>query len=120
MHHYVLNPSTEISSCDLLDYRKSYFRPMDKMRQLVRILLALIPSSKSVEPETDNNLWTDDDIRTFLNVMLGDAPHPIWGLPSGYSSFLSGALIFYLIIFYHTDLLICRLVDVGPWFVCEP
>jgi hypothetical protein len=68
MHHYVLHPFTEISSCDLLDYRKSYFRP----------LLALIPSSRSVEPEKDNN----DDIRTFLNVMLGDYIDII--LPSSY------------------------------------
>lgn len=52
--------------------------PMDNMRQLVRILMTLIPQAESLL-DASVNVLKEDAIRKFLDQVLGDAPRPEWG-----------------------------------------
>ena len=69
--------------------------PMDEMRQLVRILVKIIPHSvgflASAEEGGGGNRISEERIKYFLDCTLGDAPRPAWGLPNGWGSYLSGA-----------------------------
>ena len=66
---------------------------MDEMRQLVRILVKLmprfLPKLPSGEPGGGNRL-SEPQIKEFLAEVLGDAPHPTWGLPEGWSTYVAG------------------------------
>ena len=115
--------------------------PMDEMRQLVRVLVKLMPTSEPLlkTSEADNggeqphllcctltfvlrkgrhlcqcglvlsgistllrscelhlccvagNKITEKDIKQYLEVTLGDAPQPAWGLPDGWDVYLACA-----------------------------
>lgn len=52
--------------------------PMDNMRQLVRILMTLMPQAESLL-DASVNVLKEDAIRKFLDQALGDAPRPEWG-----------------------------------------
>lgn len=69
--------------------------PMDEMRQLVRIMVKLIPAS-SVFISEDNgggNRVSEEQIREYLRATLGDgAPQPEWGLPRGWGQYLADLL----------------------------
>jgi len=61
--------------------------PMDNMIQLVRILSVLIPASNGIV-QSDNRI-SEEMIHLFLNETLGEAPRPLWGIPSGYGAYLA-------------------------------
>ena len=67
--------------------------PMDEMRQLVRILLKLLPQSAAhVSGTADDgggNRLSEDQIKAYLAATLGEAPPPPWGLPEGWPSYLA-------------------------------
>ena len=67
--------------------------PMDEMRQLVRILVKLIPHSAphvAVGDDGGGNRLSEDQIKAFLAATLGDgAPRPPWGVPSGWAAYLA-------------------------------
>jgi hypothetical protein len=69
--------------------------PMDEMRQLVRILVKIIPHSvgflASAEEGGGGNRISEERIKFFLDCTLGDAPRPAWGVPNGWGTYLSGA-----------------------------
>ena len=70
---------------------------MDGMRQLVRILVKLMPASKSLlvdEGEATGNRMKKMDIQTYLDRLLarsGDElpPYPDWGVKEGWPTYLS-------------------------------
>ncbi len=68
--------------------------PMDEMRQLVRILVKIIPHSvgflASAEEGGGGNRISEDRIKYFLDSTLGEAPRPTWGVPQGWGTYLSG------------------------------
>ena len=68
--------------------------PMDEMRQLVRILVKIIPHSvgflSSAEEGGGGNRISEERIKYFLDSTLGDAPRPTWGVPQGWGVYLSG------------------------------
>jgi hypothetical protein len=67
---------------------------MDEMRQLVRILVKIIPHSvgflASAEEGGGGNRISEDRIKFFLDSTLGEAPRPSWGVPQGWGQYLSG------------------------------
>ena len=67
--------------------------PMDEMRQLVRILVKLIPHSAphvAVGDDGGGNRLSEDQIKAFLAATLGDgAPRPPWGVPAGWAAYLA-------------------------------
>ncbi|KAK9909115.1 hypothetical protein WJX75_007371 [Coccomyxa subellipsoidea] len=67
--------------------------PMDEMRQLVRILVKIIPHSvgflSSAEEGGGGNRISEERIKYFLDSTLGDAPRPTWGVPQGWGVYLS-------------------------------
>jgi len=67
--------------------------PMDEMRQLVRILVKLIPHSAqhvAVGDDGGGNRLAEDQIKAYLAATLGDAaPRPQWGLPAGWAHYLA-------------------------------
>eukprot|EP00798_Chlamydomonas_sp_ICE-L_P013453 gene13453-19311_t len=69
--------------------------PMDEMRQLVRILVKLVPKSmkflvKSEEGGSGNRV-SEKQIKEYLKGTLGEAaPKPEWGLPFGSGQYLAG------------------------------
>ena len=69
--------------------------PMDEMRQLVRILVKIIPHSigflASAEEGGGGNRISEERIKFFLDSTLGEAPRPTWGVPGGWGEYLSGA-----------------------------
>ncbi|CAL8461761.1 g1292 [Coccomyxa elongata] len=67
--------------------------PMDEMRQLVRILVKIIPHSvgflASPEEGGGGNRISEERIKFFLDSTLGEAPRPTWGVPGGWGEYLS-------------------------------
>ncbi|DBA99084.1 TPA: hypothetical protein ACH3X1_014218 [Trebouxia sp. C0004] len=65
--------------------------PMDEMRQLVRILVKVIPHSvaliSSSEEGGGGNRISEDQIKSYLDEALGEAPRPLWGLPRGWGDY---------------------------------
>lgn len=65
------------------------------MRQLVRILVKIIPHSIAYLAVSDEggggNRISEDQIKNFLDKTLGEAPRPAWGVPNGWGYYLSGA-----------------------------
>lgn len=79
---------------------------MDEMRQLVRIMVKLVPASMHCLPASAHskdgggvsNLLAEADVREYLRRTLGDeAPQPEWGLPKGWSHYVSGAALTLLV-----------------------
>jgi len=68
--------------------------PMDEMRQLVRILVKIIPHSvtflASAEEGGGGNRISEERIKYFLDSTLGEAPRPSWGVPQGWGEYLAG------------------------------
>jgi hypothetical protein len=69
--------------------------PMDEMRQLVRILVKLVPKSIKFlaisEEGGSGNRVSEEQIKEYMKNTLGTAaPHPEWGLPLGWGQYLSG------------------------------
>ncbi|KXZ47052.1 hypothetical protein GPECTOR_38g289 [Gonium pectorale] len=93
-HHSVLKPEHKNSKAT----RRG---PMDEMRQLVRILVKLMPESSRFLTVPDEggggNRVKEEHIKDYLNKVLGrshDAsdetpPYPEWGLSSGWAAYLS-------------------------------
>lgn len=69
--------------------------PMDEMRQLVRILVKIIPQSVKFISIADEggggNRISEDQIKSYLDNTMGDAPRPQWGVPQGWGKYLAGA-----------------------------
>ncbi|EFN58193.1 hypothetical protein CHLNCDRAFT_142040 [Chlorella variabilis] len=67
--------------------------PMDEMRQLVRILVKLLPQSIAYiganEEAGGGNRISEEQIKNYLEKTLGDAPRPPWGVPNGWYSYVS-------------------------------
>ncbi|CAK0749175.1 hypothetical protein CVIRNUC_001890 [Coccomyxa viridis] len=67
--------------------------PMDEMRQLVRILVKIIPHSvtflASAEEGGGGNRISEERIKYFLDCTLGEAPRPSWGVPQGWGEYLA-------------------------------
>ncbi|KAK2079148.1 hypothetical protein QBZ16_002839 [Prototheca wickerhamii] len=67
--------------------------PMDEMRQLVRILLKLLPHSVGHigggEEAGGGNRISEEQIKTYLDATLGEAPRPTWGVPGGWHSYVA-------------------------------
>ena len=78
--------------------RKSGRRgPMDVMRQLFRILLKLFPQSVTLvstkEEANGGNRISEAAVNKYLEGLLGsEAPRPVWGLPGGWSAYVSELL----------------------------
>ena len=70
--------------------------PMDEMRQLVRILVKVIPQSAPQIMNSDEggggNRISEEQIKSFLENTLGEGPRPAWGVPQGWGGYLSGAV----------------------------
>lgn len=68
--------------------------PMDEMRQLVRILVKLIPHSVDHIATSDEggggNRISEEQIKVYLDSTLGDAPRPAWGIPNGWGDYVAG------------------------------
>jgi hypothetical protein len=69
---------------------------MDEMRQIVRILIKIIPQSEVYfhardQDDSGGNKVTEKEIRTFLSTSLGEAPQPVWSLPDGWGQYIAGA-----------------------------
>jgi hypothetical protein len=68
--------------------------PMDEMRQLVRILVKLIPTSLphlKMDEAGGGNRVSEEEIKNYMEKVLGEqAPQPKWGLPDGWGSYLAG------------------------------
>ena len=66
--------------------------PMDEMRQLVRILVKLMPHSAAyvlTADEGGGNRLAETEVKHYLACTLGDAPPPEWGLPGGWGDYLA-------------------------------
>lgn len=67
--------------------------PMDEMRQLVRILVKLLPQSighiGANEEAGGGNRISEEQIKNYLEKTLGDAPRPNWGVPNGWYSYVA-------------------------------
>jgi len=68
--------------------------PMDNMRQLLRIIMKLIPKSHSLVENAENRI-SEEEIRSFLDATFGKggpergfAPQPKWGTPNGWSEYI--------------------------------
>ncbi|KAK9820348.1 hypothetical protein WJX72_009310 [[Myrmecia] bisecta] len=68
--------------------------PMDEMRQLVRILVKIIPHSVGFIATSDEggggNRISEEQIKHYLDYTLGEAPRPAWGVPGGWGEYMSG------------------------------
>lgn len=70
--------------------------PMDEMRQLVRILVKIIPQSFPYLATTEDgggNRISEEQIKFYLDKTLGAAPRPEWGLPQGWGYYLASAFL---------------------------
>mmetsp|Transcript_6450 Transcript_6450/g.11628 ORF Transcript_6450/g.11628 Transcript_6450/m.11628 type:complete len:351 (-) Transcript_6450:561-1613(-) len=70
--------------------------PMDEMRQLVRILVKIVPQSLPHLATTEDgggNRISEEQIKYYLDKTLGHAPRPDWGLPRGWGQYLAGGLL---------------------------
>lgn len=69
---------------------------MDEMRQLVRILVKLIPHSVDhIAPSEEGgggNRISEEQIKVYLDSTLGDAPRPAWGIPNGWGDYVAGTI----------------------------
>lgn len=92
MHPSMLKPEHKNS-------RATRRGPMDEMRQLVRIMVKLMPSSQCflsvVDEGGGGNRVSEDQIRAYIKATLGDGrdggpPQPEWGLPNGWGAYLAG------------------------------
>ncbi|GAB4818490.1 hypothetical protein N2152v2_005536 [Parachlorella kessleri] len=67
--------------------------PMDEMRQLVRILVKILPQSigyiGSGEEAGGGNRISEEQIKFYLEKTLGAAPRPTWGVPGGWNQYLA-------------------------------
>lgn len=66
--------------------------PMDEMRQLVRILVKIVPQSLPHLATTEDgggNRISEEQIKYYLDKTLGHAPRPDWGLPRGWGQYLA-------------------------------
>jgi len=68
--------------------------PMDEMRQLIRILVKILPHSINLVGNTEEagggNRISEDQIKSYLEATLGEAPQPAWGVPtSGWNGYLA-------------------------------
>eukprot|EP00891_Asterochloris_glomerata_P000504 jgi/Astpho2/504/fgenesh1_pg.00011_%23_75_t len=71
--------------------------PMDEMRQLVRILVKIlvlvIPHSVTFIGGADEggggNRISEEQIKNYLDSILGEAPRPDWGVPQGWGAYIS-------------------------------
>ncbi|KAG7672848.1 hypothetical protein Ndes2526B_g08322 [Nannochloris sp. 'desiccata'] len=68
--------------------------PMDEMRQLIRILVKIFPHSINLISNTEEagggNRISEDQIKSYLEAALGEAPQPAWGVPtSGWNGYLA-------------------------------
>jgi len=66
--------------------------PMDEMRQLVRILVKIIPQSFPFLATTEDgggNRISEEQIKFYLDKTLGSAPRPDWGLPKGWGHYVA-------------------------------
>ncbi|KAL4443494.1 hypothetical protein ABPG75_011231 [Micractinium tetrahymenae] len=67
--------------------------PMDEMRQLVRILVKLLPQSIGYiganEEAGGGNRISEEQIKNYLEKTLGEAPRPQWGVPNGWFSYVA-------------------------------
>lgn len=72
--------------------------PMDEMRQLVRILVKVIPQSLEkigiAEEGGGGNRISEEQIKSYLENTLGEAPRPPWGIPEGWGKYLAGVPLF--------------------------
>lgn len=70
--------------------------PMDEMRQLVRILVKIIPHSVKYIAVADEggggNRISEDQIKSYLDNTMGEAPRPPWGVPEGWGKYLAGGV----------------------------
>ena len=65
---------------------------MDEMRQLVRILVKLMPHSAAYVMTADEgggNRLAESEVKHYLACTLGDAPAPEWGLANGWGEYLA-------------------------------
>ena len=86
-HFSVLKPEHENS-------RATRRGPMDEMRQLVRILVKLLPRSAHNMPCNETagggNRMSEEQIKEYLRNTLGsECPQPKWGLPNGWGMYLA-------------------------------
>lgn len=67
--------------------------PMDEMRQLIRILAKMMPTSQSNlligDESGGGNRISEEQIKRYLDATLGEAPKPAWGLPDGWGQYLA-------------------------------
>eukprot|EP00884_Botryococcus_braunii_P013755 jgi/Botrbrau1/22380/Bobra.0002s0057.1 len=67
--------------------------PMDEMRQLVRILVKIIPHSVKYIAVADEggggNRISEEQIKSYLDNTMGEAPRPPWGVPEGWGKYLA-------------------------------
>ena len=67
--------------------------PMDEMRQLIRILVKIFPHSIALvgtnEESGGGNRISEEQIKSYLEKTLGEAPRPAWGVPNGWNGFLA-------------------------------
>ncbi|RMZ57724.1 hypothetical protein APUTEX25_000567, partial [Auxenochlorella protothecoides] len=70
--------------------------PMDEMRQLVRILVKLLPQSVGHIGASDEagggNRISEEQIKHYLDATLGAAPRPTWGVPTGWYGYVATLL----------------------------
>ena len=62
----------------------------------VRILVKIIPHSmayiSTAEEGGGGNRISEEQIKSYLENTLGEAPRPAWGCPGGWGAYISGAL----------------------------
>ena len=75
--------------------------PVDRLTLLwdCRILVKVIPHSvaliSSSEEGGGGNRISEDQIKSYLENALGEAPRPIWGLPNGWGDYCSSGCLPY-------------------------
>jgi hypothetical protein len=61
----------------------------------VRILVKIIPHSmayiSTAEEGGGGNRISEEQIKSYLENTLGEAPRPVWGCPGGWGDYLCGA-----------------------------
>lgn len=67
--------------------------PMDEMRQLIRILVKVFPHSIALIGNTEEagggNRISEEQIKSYIDKALGEAPRPAWGVPAGWPGYLA-------------------------------
>lgn len=61
-----------------------------------RILVKVIPHSVALISQSEEggggNRISEDQIKSYLENALGDAPKPVWGLPGGWGEYCAGGV----------------------------